>query len=82
MSQLLHVKFRPSHRCNVWPLRGEKPQNRPMSDSNTAASTSRYAGGNKRFFWRSQNMTYSVCNGTALCTSLVNRTHWTIFVRY
>ena len=27
---LLHAKFHP-HRCNVSPLRGEKPQNRPLS---------------------------------------------------
>ena len=31
---LLHAKFHP-HRCNVWPLRGEKPQNRPLSKLNT-----------------------------------------------
>ena len=31
---LLHAKFHP-HRCNVSPLRGEKPQNRPLSKRNT-----------------------------------------------
>jgi len=31
---LLHAKFHP-HRCNVSPLRGEKPQNRPLSKFNT-----------------------------------------------
>jgi len=31
---LLHAKFLP-HRCNVSPLRGEKPQNRPLSKLNT-----------------------------------------------
>ena len=31
---LLHGKFHP-HRCNVSPLRGEKPQNRPLSKLNT-----------------------------------------------
>ena len=31
---LLHTKFNP-HRCNVSPLRGEKPQNRPLSKLNT-----------------------------------------------
>ena len=31
---LLHAKFH-SHRCNVSPLRGEKPQNRPLSKRNT-----------------------------------------------
>ena len=31
---LLHAKFYP-HRCNVSPLRGEKPQNRPLSKLNT-----------------------------------------------
>jgi len=31
---LLHAKFHP-HRCNVLPLRGEKPQNRPLSKLNT-----------------------------------------------
>ena len=31
---LLHAKFHP-HRCNVSPLRGEKPQNRPLSKLNT-----------------------------------------------
>ena len=31
---LLHAKFTP-HRCNVSPLRGEKPQNRPLSKLNT-----------------------------------------------
>ena len=31
---LLHAKFH-SHRCNVSPLRGEKPQNRPLSKLNT-----------------------------------------------
>ena len=30
---LLHAKFHP-HRCNVSPLRGEKPQNRPLSKRN------------------------------------------------
>jgi len=29
-----HAKFHP-HRCNVSPLRGEKPQNRPLSILNT-----------------------------------------------
>jgi len=31
---LLHAKFHP-HRCNVSPLWGEKPQNRPLSKLNT-----------------------------------------------
>ena len=31
---LLLAKFHP-HRCNVSPLRGEKPQNRPLSKRNT-----------------------------------------------
>jgi len=31
---LLHAKFHP-HRCNVSPLRGEKPQNWPLSKLNT-----------------------------------------------
>jgi len=31
---LLRAKFHP-HRCNVSPLRGEKPQNRPVSKLNT-----------------------------------------------
>ena len=31
---LLHAKFH-SHRCNMSPLRGEKPQNRPLSKQNT-----------------------------------------------
>ena len=31
---LLPAKFHP-HRCNVSPLRGEKPQNRPLSKLNT-----------------------------------------------
>jgi len=31
---LLHAKFHP-HRCNVSPLRGEKPQNRPLSKLDT-----------------------------------------------
>ena len=31
---LLHAKFHP-HRCNVSPLRGKKPQNRPLSKRNT-----------------------------------------------
>ena len=31
---LIHAKFHP-HRCNVSPLRGEKPQNRPLSKRNT-----------------------------------------------
>jgi len=26
--------FTPPHRCNVLPLRGEKPQNRPLSNLN------------------------------------------------
>jgi len=33
---LLRAKFHPN-RCNVSPLRGEKPQNRPLSKLNTAA---------------------------------------------
>ena len=32
----LHAKFHP-HRCNVSPLRGEKPQNRPLSKLNTGS---------------------------------------------
>jgi len=28
--------FTPAHRCNVSPLRGEKPQNRPLSRPNLA----------------------------------------------
>ena len=32
---LLHAKFHP-HRCKVSPLRGEKPQNRPLSKLNTS----------------------------------------------
>jgi len=35
-SPLLHVKFHPN-RCSVSPLRGEKPQNRPLSKLNTDA---------------------------------------------
>jgi len=31
---LLRAKFHP-HRCNMSPLRGEKPQNRPLSKLNT-----------------------------------------------
>ena len=31
---LLHAKFHP-HRCNVSPLRGEKPKNWPLSKLNT-----------------------------------------------
>jgi len=31
---LLRAKFHP-HRCNVSPLRGEKPQNQPLSKLNT-----------------------------------------------
>jgi len=31
---LLHAKVH-HHRCNVLPLRGEKPQNRPLSKLNT-----------------------------------------------
>ena len=31
---VLRAKFHP-HRCNVSPLRGEKPQNRPLSKLNT-----------------------------------------------
>jgi len=31
---LLHAKFHP-YRCNVSPLRGEKPQNQPLSKLNT-----------------------------------------------
>ena len=31
---LLHAEFHP-HRCNVSPLRGEKPQNWPLSKLNT-----------------------------------------------
>jgi len=33
---LLRAKFHP-HRCNVSPLRGDKPQNRPLSNLNTGA---------------------------------------------
>jgi len=33
---LLRAKFNP-HRCNVSPLRGEKPQNQPLSNLNTGA---------------------------------------------
>jgi len=32
----VHAKFHP-HRCNVSPLRGEKPQNRPLSKLNTGS---------------------------------------------
>ena len=34
LGPLLRAKFHP-HRCNVSPLRGEKPQNRPLSKLNT-----------------------------------------------
>ena len=33
LGPLLRAKFHP-HRCNVWPLRGENPQNRPLSKLN------------------------------------------------
>jgi len=33
---LIRAKFHP-HRCNVSPLRGEKPQNWPLSKLNTGA---------------------------------------------
>jgi len=33
---LLHAKFQPKP-CNVSPLQGEKPQNRPLSNLNTGA---------------------------------------------
>ena len=33
---LRNAKFHP-HRCSVSPLRGEKPQNRPLSNLNTGA---------------------------------------------
>jgi len=35
-SPLLHSQFHP-HRCNVSPLRGAKPQNRPLGNLNTGA---------------------------------------------
>jgi len=41
---LLHAKFHP-HRCIVSPLRGETPQNRPLSNLNAGAS--RNAAGNE-----------------------------------
>jgi len=34
LGPLLRAKFHP-HRCKVSPLRGEKPQNRPLSQLNT-----------------------------------------------
>jgi len=34
LGPLLHAKFHP-HRCNMSPLRGEKPQSRPVSKFNT-----------------------------------------------
>jgi len=34
LGPLVHAKFHP-HRCNVSPLRGEKPQNWPLSKLNT-----------------------------------------------
>jgi len=34
MEEGTHAKFHP-HRCNVSPLWGEKPQNRPLSKLNT-----------------------------------------------
>jgi len=34
LRSLLHAKFHP-HRCNVSPLRGEKPQHWPLSKLNT-----------------------------------------------
>jgi len=36
LGPLLHAKFHPN-RCNVSPLRHEKPQNRPLSKLNTGA---------------------------------------------
>ena len=39
---LLRAKFHP-HRCNVSPLRGEKPQNRPLSKLNTGRFALRVA---------------------------------------
>ena len=41
------AKFHP-HRCNVSPLRGEKPQNRPLSKLNTGRFALRNAAGNHR----------------------------------
>jgi len=46
MGPFLHAKFHP-HRCNVSPLRGEKPQNRPLSKLNTSACAARNAAGNE-----------------------------------
>jgi len=43
---LLHAKIHP-YRCNVPPLWGEKPQNRFLSNLNTALCTVRNAAGNK-----------------------------------
>jgi len=43
---ILRAKYYP-HRCNVSPLRGEKPQHRPLSKLNTDACASRNATGNK-----------------------------------
>jgi len=42
---LLHAKLHP-HRCNMSPLRGEKPQNRPLSQLNTSRFELRNAAGN------------------------------------
>ena len=41
---LIRAKFHPN-RCNVSPLRDEKPQNRPLSKVNTGSLPSRNAAG-------------------------------------
>ena len=52
--RLLRAKFHP-HRCNVSPLRGENPQNRPLSKLNNRHFALRamlpvnYGGGGNRY---------------------------------
>jgi len=48
---LLLAKFHP-HRCNVSPLRGEKPQNRPVSKLNTGRFALRENAAGKNNFRR------------------------------
>jgi len=50
MPSSMHAKFHPN-RCNVSPLRGEKPQNRPRVIKIPAACATRNAAGKNDPCW-------------------------------
>ena len=80
---LLHAKFHP-HRCNVSPLRGEKPQNRPLSKRNTGRFALRamlpvIMITSCRSYYRRRSVGYTVSQQTSHLWLAITFTQWTDF---